>query len=330
MDPNDALLTILPSAGEPGAAVARALQLARASGAPLHLCALVYDPAVDLAAARVGQALAAHARNDILRARLFELERQAAALDAGGVTIHCDVRWAADAAEAVIAKALEIGARTVIKEVHRESGFKRALFTPLDGQLLRWLPCELLLVNPQSQPAIRRMAVALDVLAEAPEDDGLNRRILRAALRLAEYFDARLDLVSVFPFLPTYSRALIGMSGLYQQLDAQHREAFEAYCRIHRIPEDRRHRLTGVPALALEQFAERHGVDLLALGSVYRKGWERLLLGSTAESLVQDIDADTLLVKPAWALEALDRALDLKALRERQARLRLDAEAADE
>jgi universal stress protein E len=55
--------------------------------------------------------------------------------------------------------------------------------------------------------------------------------------------------------------------------------------------------LRGDTLQTLRRFLEADKMDLVVVGSIYRRGFERLLLGSTAESLLLQAPCDVLLVK---------------------------------
>lgn len=316
MNRYETIMAIVPSQAEVTSALERAVELARASGAALHLCVFEYDSSVALAAARVGADVAEHVRHDLVRDSTERLERLAASLAGKGNVIECDVVWSPDEAEAVLAKALDINAQLVVKDAHHESALRRAIFTPLDWKLMRLLPCELMLVGPGQHPKPKRVAAAIDVWAEPATMDGLNKRIIDAALLLAEYLDARLDLVSVFPYFPSYShRAWPSSKAIYAEANDAHYMAFVDFATAHDVPEDRRHRPAGRVTSELAGFVKDNHIDVLVLGSIYRGGWDRLLLGSTAETVAQEIGADLLLVKPATFLDVLKEHVDLSGLK---------------
>ena len=63
------------------------------------------------------------------------------------------------------------------------------------------------------------------------------------------------------------------------------------------------HLLTGAPGLAILDFAQQQGVDMIVLGSHGRTGLARLLLGSIAEQVVRNAHCPVLTFKqPAHSL----------------------------
>ena len=57
-------------------------------------------------------------------------------------------------------------------------------------------------------------------------------------------------------------------------------------------------KIEGNPVHRLTELVHENGVDLLVLGSSYRSALDRLLLGSTAETMLYQAPCDVLLVKP--------------------------------
>ena len=62
--------------------------------------------------------------------------------------------------------------------------------------------------------------------------------------------------------------------------------------------------LEGVPARKIAEFAASCGADLIVVGTHGRKGLSRMLLGSTAESLLREAPCQVLIAKQRVAREA--------------------------
>lgn len=308
------LLAIVGSELGSSAALRRAVALARRSGARLHVSAFVFDGLVDLHNAPQRPPEIEAACHKVVDDYKRQLRALVAELAQPQLHIDYDVCWAPIPHEAILAKAIQLGASCVIKDVARESALRRLLFTPLDWKLIRLLPCELMLVAPQSPPDPARVLAAVDVLAEEPAlRGGLNDRIIEAAAALAEHYQARLDLVSAAPWF------LVPNNGTqaarhHDALLAQHLEAFLGYAERHRVPQACRHRIFGTPHEVIAKLADDLSADITVVGNIYRSGWDRLLLGSTAEALLQQLRSDLLVVKPRDFLATLRQQVDVDAL----------------
>jgi universal stress protein E len=320
------IVVAVDSATSLSPAVHRAVALAKASGATLHFCGFVHDSAIDAAIGHVHPDVTRRARHDFIQEHQRAVARLAADHAGAGFPVECDVLWAPRADEAMIAKVLDVGADLFVKDARHESFLMRALFTPLDWKLMRLLPCNLMLVGPGSEQKLTRVAAAVDVLAEPTDADGLNASVVDQAQRVAEYLRADLNVVSVFPYLPVTQPGLdaLGAVDVYELTNTVHLQAYNRFMTSHRVPVDSRTRLIGWPGATLADYVKDNGVGLLVLGSTYHNAWDRLLLGSTSEWLVQHVDSDVLLVKPSTIAAQIGQVLDLPALRKRHTALQAD------
>ena len=87
----------------------------------------------------------------------------------------------------------------------------------------------------------------------------------------------------------------------YQQYvndDAQqHHKAFDDLIRQHGIEPDAAHLLEGAPENMLPRFVRKHETDLLVMGAIARGRLDTILIGHTAERLLESVDCDLLVVK---------------------------------
>jgi universal stress protein E len=299
----------------------RGVEFARRSGATLHLCLFDYQGLIDTARAVAGDEVAQLAQREFIHERMDWLGKQAAALADRGMRVECDVVWAPVVHEAVLGKALEIGADLVIKDVACDKHTPPRLHaTPLDWKLLRQCPVALMLVRPEAPPLPRRLLAAVDVASTRSQSAALNERLLQTSLGLANFCEAELDAISVYSYVPLDTEALGFAPEIYDIVDTAHRTAFERFISAYPVPSDHQHRQFGEPADAIAQCAAERQIDLTIIGSAYHSGWDRFLFGSTAESLLRQIGSDVLILKPDGFVEQLARHLDLNALRKRYAK----------
>jgi universal stress protein E len=84
-----------------------------------------------------------------------------------------------------------------------------------------------------------------------------------------------------------------------ERLKTYHQRALSDLAKQFDIAQDRLHLLSGDAASAIETYVEDNDVDLVVAGAVSRGVLERLLIGSTAEELLDSVGSDILIVKPA-------------------------------
>lgn len=294
----------------------RAAQLARSTGAELHLYLFDYLGAVN-AVGIVSPQVMKLAQRAYLAEREEWLADLALELREMGIRTQTAVVWGAEIAEHVAAAVLERKPDLVLKDQHPEGALKRALLTPLDWQLLRLCPAPLLLVHPLHAAAPKRILAAVDPLHEAGAGAELDDRILEAARALAAQSGAELHLGHALgglpPLLAEGPAAAQALNDAYDRLRLLHRSRFEALAQHHRVAADRAHLVYGLPHDAISHLAQEIGADTVVLGTIRRSGLQRILLGSTAERMLPLLACDVLAVKPAGFAAQLARELHAPA-----------------
>lgn len=296
-------------------AIERAARLAKVTGAELHLCLFDYHATIAAVGSVSGEVMAL-AKASFLREREEWLDDQARLLAAGGQRVQTDVIWGKPVHEKIVGKIADIAPDLVVKDVHREPMLKRLLYTPLDWQLMRLCPAPLLLVNAQAHPLPKRVIAAVDTGALGADAESLNDRIVHAALQLSLQCDASLHLAHAFDGLATVAMVdpqgdgqLIGEA--YETLRQLRRQSFDAFAARHGVADERKHFLDGPAADAIADLAQYAEADVVAIGTVYREGLERLIVGSSAERILQRLNCDVLVVKPADFIHALAGHLNI-------------------
>jgi universal stress protein E len=296
----------------------RAVGLARSTGAALHIAVFEYREAIALAG-RIDADAMRQAQEGLLRQCRAWLQQEAATLRAQQLEVTTEAVWAHPVYEGILQHVLEMSPDLVVKDVHHEALLRRLLVTPLDRHLLRLCPAPLLLVNGLADAPPRRVIAAVDPFhpgpASANSSEDLNQQIVQAALALAIQCNAELHLVHAFDALAAFAATTpAGMTilpdRLYQVLEQSHRDAFAALADAHGVPPERRHFLSGAAAVAIADFAAASGTDVVVLGTVHRGGFERLVMGSTAESIVDGIACSVLAIKPAGFRHEVAALLD--------------------
>jgi universal stress protein E len=280
----------------------RAVALAQTTGAALHMCLFDYSAAI-AAVGWVDRKGMERARDEYMLQRGAWLGAEASALSGRGIKVTWDVAWARPMYEEVLAQVRELSPDLVIKDAHHESALRRVLLTPQDWQLLRLCPAPLLLVHSASRLVPKRIIAAVDPAHDATEQPDFNDQIIRAALALALQCDAEAHIVHVFDSVSASLAVMPGPAPVfpleaYESLRDSRQQAFNALAAVHGVPADRRHFLDGVTASAIAEFAQAHATDVVVLGTVHRTGVERLLMGSTAEQILERVPCNVLAVKP--------------------------------
>jgi universal stress protein E len=277
-------------------AVLRALSLARRMDAVLQLRSFEYVRSLDRAAKR-GFDLDAY-----LLGRRAHLEQLAAQLRREGASVESQVIWGHPIAEKLVFETLALKPALVIKDVPMHTDPQRVLLNGLDWHLLNICPAPLMLVQPRAPSLPRHILAAVDPLDENGKPHELNDSIMQTAVSLASQCDAELDVVNAFEYLPMggeweYAGWMPDLT-LFGDLRKVHADGLYKLGKDHGVPPSRMHILDGETSYNIVHFAEQRHVDLVIMGSIYRKGLHRLMVGSTAEGVFDTLPCDILLIKP--------------------------------
>jgi universal stress protein E len=298
------IMVILDAAHSRSPALLRAMALALKTNASLSLFSFEYDPAL-VRLVRHGFDLGAY-----LKGREQELEEFAAGLRAEGFEVRTRAVWGHLAATQIIISVLAGKPDFVIKDVHSEPVLRRILFTPLDWHLLRGCPAPLMLVRKQTNHIPRHILAAVDPLDEHDRPHELNDRIMNFSAALAMQCDAQVEVAHAFDYIPmpTDPEGSVGWAletRIYDGLRAQHLRALQKLGHMFGVSDQQLHLLDGNPVKVLAEFVRKRHIDLLVMGTTYRTTVERLMMGSTAEGLLEHLDCDVLALKPAGFREQL-------------------------
>jgi universal stress protein E len=297
------LAVVDPTAKEQPAAQ-RAAWLARISGADLDLFICDYDQY--LAGERFFDSAAlAAARESLLREHQKKLKALAASLG-DGIAIETDVRWDKPLDEGIVRKVLSSKPTLVVKDTHYHSALKRSFFSNTDWNLIRECPAPLLLVKPGDPETLDAVIAAVDPVHERDKPAEVDHVILRAARALSNETGAAFHVVHGFDPSPAYAVSADSMAfpiatpihELTEALRSKHRAAVDELLEPYSLPKDRVHLLEGETRAVLTGITEKLGRCIVVMGAVARGALQRIVLGSTAEHVLDRLASDVLIVKP--------------------------------
>jgi universal stress protein E len=288
------LVIVDTAAEEPQVVIDRAAWLARRAGATLELFAAEFDVDVDAGVVTTVAIPENGGKQQILARQRGRLEEFAAPLRASGLEVAVDVVWEQPVGEAVIRKIAASSPWLVAKGTHHHNVVQRTLLTNTDWQLIRSCPVPLLLVKPRQIAARPKIVAAVDPLHQHDKPAQLDDAIFRFAEGLAQSTNGELHLVHAFALpmgleLPPDVTALVA---------AQHREAMTAFLRGHPLPTENVHLLEGLAHECLRHVAQEEAADFVVMGAVARRGLRKLLIGSTAERVLDRLPCDLVIIKP--------------------------------
>ena len=222
-----------------------------------------------------------------------------------GVPANYSADWDYPAHEAVIRRAAAIGALLIIAECHHGSTHGPGSLHRTDRELLRTSPLPVLLMRSARPWRRPLLLAAVDPSHSPPKPSGLDAQVMTMARSLTTGLQARLHVLhSIHPTLAAIRGIRIARvpsawsTVTYARFRGEARSAFETLLANEEIPASNAHLVSGDPARAIRREAARLKADIVLAGSVSHSGLKRVLLGSTAERLLDSLACDVLVVKP--------------------------------
>jgi universal stress protein E len=302
------ILVAIGAPGAPGApppGLARAAGLARAGGGTLCLAACVAE--ADGAGERFAESPGlAGARAALVAARGAQLEALAAPLRAGGLAVETAARWAYPAWEGLAGEAHDWRADLLVAAVGHHSPWHRTALTHSDWELVRASPCPVLLVRgPEAEP-YRRILVPVDPMHAHDKPAALDDALIAAARALGAAGEASLRLLHCHlppEYVPFRAPGAVAPEAFRRGEGsvAAHAAALRELAGRHGLPPGAAGLEAGDPREAIVEAAARQAADLVVMGAVARSRLRRLLVGSTAEAVMDRLACDVLAVKPSAA-----------------------------
>ena len=192
----------------------------------------------------------------------------------------------------------------VIKDTRHHSLAKRTLLRNTDWYLARRCPVPVLLTKAKEWARLPIIMAALgpkDASASAVE---LDRQILNRAASLAG--DLKGDLHVIHTFVPAaLARTRSGGSDLAVDLEVEHayeRGQIEGSASAFGVTPGRLHIEMGTPERCLPDSVTKYHADVVVIGASLHGRWHRIIVGSTAATVLESLPCDLLIVTPPSVL----------------------------
>lgn len=293
-------------------ALEKSAQLARALRARVQLFHALSNPLYIDVAEVDGISLSRLEQREHARATR-RLEILARRLEKDGVLAESTVAWDFPPHEAVIRAARRFGADLIVAERHATAHHLAWMLRFTDFELLRLAPMPVLLVKTRGAYDRPAILAAVDPSHAYSKPLKLDREILSCAAQVTHALRGSLHAVFAFDPLPVPAmEAGLALAGVTEEIAAEtESRARAALARVLNgasIPKSRRHLVPRHPIDAIEGAADQVGCSIVVMGAVSRSGLRRLVLGSTAERVFDELACDVLVVKPKRFASRVPRA----------------------
>lgn len=232
------------------------------------------------------------------------LESLAAPPRKRGIEVTTEVASADPLHTALLDRVKRTCADLVIKDTHHHTIAQRTFLTNTDWELIRGCPVPLLLVKPGPWSPVPQIGAAVDPGHLDDKPRLLDRCILDEAARLARQLTGELH--AFHAYLPAVMAAAaatvppiiidVPAEALAQEQRAQLEEV-TALTSDYRLSPTNIHVEPGGVSEVLCRLAQQCKIDVMVMGAVSRSALKRILIGSTAETVLERLPCDLMVVK---------------------------------
>ncbi len=297
------LVALKDPSGRSSPALARSAQLARALGARLELFHVRTEPIhrdmIDLDDRPTSEL--ARRESEAVLSNLNSIGQR---LRRQGIDVTAAVERGSPACEAILREAARSGADLIVAECHATRHRAPWLLRFTDWELLRSTSVPVLLVKGRRHWRRPRILAALDPTHAFDKPARLDHDLVRDGAALARALRGSLHVVHAFDPVPLKMTAAElsrpgGVAQAAAALAARARAALRSTVRFARIPLERQHVAGRHPVDAIPDVAREIDAGVVVMGALSRSGLERLVIGNTAEKLLDRLACDILVVKPS-------------------------------
>jgi universal stress protein E len=280
-------------------AALKAAQLARACGAELHLFHTVAAPLYEDLYTQGNQSLEGLQR-DLRQQALQRLEVIADQLRQHSMKVSVAAEWDYPVYEAIVRRALRIKADLIVVSRHAGRHTAPWILRMTDWELVRLSPIPLLLVKNSHAYRHPVVLAAVDPTHAYAKPLQLDKEILRLGRAVSEGLRGTLHAVHAYARMPSTAGVMTPL--LFGKLEKQQLRAAKARLthalRSTRVSPARQYLFASDPIGAITEAARKSHSAIVVMGAVSRSGLKNLFIGNTAESILDELSCDILVVKP--------------------------------
>lgn len=219
---------------------------------------------------------------------------------------ECLVQWDYPIDEAIVRQVRKTKPDLLISESHRHGRLARIVLANTDWQLIRDCPCALWFVRSKALPRSPQVLVAIDPRHAHAKPAKLDDRLLRAALGFTKQLGGRIGVVHAYERFADAVPGVLRRPIRPAQESAQARRFVATTTELvtklagkYGVSADECAVREGAAAEVVAVEADRLGADVLVMGAVSRSLLARPVIGNIAERVIDHVDCDVFIVKPA-------------------------------
>lgn len=219
-----------------------------------------------------------------------------------GIAINTIVHWNKVAYKEVLDYAKTTKPDIIFKSAYSENMLKRLFITNSCWQLIRHCTTPLWLVQ-HSKWEGERICSALDPMHVSDKPAYLDNELIKITEELSNILNMPANYLHSYAAMPRPQLFGGEQTKAYDQylknFTKEHKDAFEKLLNHYpEITKQQQFLIEGFAEEVIPNFVKDHQVGLLIMGAVARGSLDNLLIGHTAERVLEAIDCDLLVIHP--------------------------------
>ncbi len=300
----DTLLAILELDCIPDTLIARAAWIARKCDYRVHL--ILFEPnSLALLGRFSVSSEVRQIRQDIEQAQTELVENYANQLRDAHIDVTTSVLQQRPLGDGILKNFTAMKPKLIVKATLFHSAAERGTLLDSDWQLMRACPYPLWLVKADNMAESPLIIAAVDPSNAHDKPAALDYEIVRTAKAIAQCTEGDVHLLHTYARLAgigaaagmAFKSGKLPIDEIDARIKSEHRNALDVLAEINGIDLEHTHQLPGRAEEVLPAFARSQNAGLVVMGVLARWGLKRMIIGSTAERVIDHIASDILIVR---------------------------------
>lgn len=245
-----------------------------------------------------------HMRELIAAEKKAELDSLAEPIRESGVAVDTKVLLGKSSIE-IIREVIRGKHDLVLRVAKGQDSTRKGFFGNTAMHLLRKCPCAVWLVSPAASPKFKHVLGCVDTSAGDSLDEELNDRVYQLASSISQYHEGKFSILHAWSIWNEQMiRSRMGPDEFEEMKKDNHDRVAKLLDKfLHRhgtdVSAENAHLVKGDVSRVISRFAQKNEVDLVVMGTVARSGVAGMLMGNTAEQILNGIECSVLALKPS-------------------------------
>ena len=231
---------------------------------------------------------------DLQEFLISELKNEFSSL---GLPVNIELCHEEDLAQSILDKVDRITPDLVLKSTHRHNLLRQTLITNTDWQLIRMCSVPLLLVKAQGWSKSGHVVAAVDPMHSSSEQGSLDDQLISVAEYITKILGHQLSVFHAY-YYPEFGNQTSGQNSTQSRdMRMSHNHKMYELLSRHNVDPEFVKIANGDTKTEMLHYLEKVGANMLVVGALARSKLERIVVGSTAEKMLDDIPCDLLILK---------------------------------